>query len=436
MNRRDALKLVAAGAAGLGLNDAALAFPFGSTKKRELTAPQDAFLEDLTQAGCRYFWEEASDKTGQVRDRAMAQIPSSHGKESRRVSSVAATGFGLTALCIADWRGYLPRNDIRLRVLHTLQYHWEQMPQEHGFFYHYNDMETGTRAFKCELSSIDTCIFLCGALMAREYFKNTSGLGPQIAELATKIYDRVDFPWMLNKETQFSMGWTPEFGFLAVRWQHYCELMMLVLLAIGSNTHPIDGVYWQYFRRPIASYSGIRYISGPDPLFTHQFSHAWFDFRNLRDKFANYFDNSISATRAHRAFCLSMKQWYNDDYWGVSASDSQRGYQAWGGPPALGHIDGSVVPCATAGSVAFLPQECLRVLMSLRERYGKDAWGRYGFTDALRPSARWFNDDVLGIDQGIGVLMAENLRTEMIWATFMQADEIRLAITKSGLHTQ
>ncbi len=210
--------------------------------------------------------------------------------------------------------------------------------------------------------------------------------------------------------------------------------MMLYLLAMGSPTHPIDADCWQAWTRPKMSYAGFDYISAADPLFVHQYSHAWFDFRNKRDAYADYFANSVLATRAHEAFCLSLGKPYSADYWGISASDSQHGYTAWGGPPSHGGIDGSVVPYATAGSLPFLPDACMRVLRSLKDRYGKYAWGRYGFCDALHPDAQWYDPDVLGIDLGISIAMAENLRSGFVWTTFARNPEVAVAMQKAGFH--
>jgi hypothetical protein len=153
-----------------------------------------------------------------------------------------------------------------------------------------------------------------------------------------------------------------------------------------------------------------------------------------RDRYADYFANSILATRAHQAFCLSLGKPYSLDYWGISASDSQHGYTAWGGPPGFGGIDGSVVPNATSGALPFLPSACLRVLRSLQERYTKYAWGRYGFCDALHPDGQWYDPDVLGIDLGIGVLMAENLRSGFVWQTFAQNPEVPIAMQRADFH--
>ncbi|MDR3735391.1 MAG: glucoamylase family protein [Acidobacteriaceae bacterium] len=424
-SRRRALQMMGAVSASAALLNAQSLFA-APTGAATITPTEDAFLDDLERRGCQYFWEQAGTKTGQVRDRAV-----SAGKESRPATSIAATGFGLSALCIAHMHGYLPATDVRDRVLDTLRYHLEHLPHEHGFFYHFADIEHGKRLWQCEVSSIDTAIFLCGALTCRAYF---SGEGPdtQIRDLATKLYERVEWPWMLNNGSTFSMGWRPESGFIPARWAHYSELMMLYLLAIGSPTQPVPPQTWQNFTRPYIDYAGFHYISGNDPLFTHQYSHAWFDFRHQHDKYADYFANSILATRAHKAFCLSYKKMYSDDFWGVSASDSDHGYMVWGGPPVLRPIDGTVVPCAAAGSLPFLPKDCLRTLMSMKQKYSKYAWGRYGFCDAFHPDAQWYDPDVLGIDQGISVLMAENLRSGFIWDAFMKNPEAHSAMQKVG----
>jgi hypothetical protein len=394
-----------------------------------ISTEQDAFLDEMERRGCQYFWDHASAKTGQVKDRGKAT-----GPDPRKVASIAATGFGLTALCVADKRGYLPAGDIRARVLATLDYHAHKLKQDHGFYYHFSDMETGERMWNCEISSIDTSLFLCGVLMCRAYFTG-AGAEQQIRELATLIYERVDWPWMLNGGQPgaliYSMGYKPDSGFLNARWSTYSELMMIYLLGIGSPTHGVTAKTWAAFARPYIDYAGFHFISDRAPIFTHQYSHAWFDFRGRHDSFTDYFANSILATRAHKAFCLAHGKPYSDSYWGISASDSAHGYTVWGGPPAMGEIDGSVVPCAAAGSLVFMPQDCLAVLTALQKNYPK-AWGRYGFVDAFNGPAGWYDEDVLGIDQGIGVLMAENLRSRFIWDTFMKNPEAGKAMAAAG----
>lgn len=418
ISRRQILKLavIAAGCVGTPL-----AFAM-----RNLSSADEDFLEEMERRGTLFFWEQASPQTGQVLDRARHDLKGA--RDPRRMASTASTGFGLTALCIADRRGYLPHAQVVERVRTTLDWHLNQLPEEHGFYYHFSDVETGERVRGVEVSSIDTALLLCGVLTARAHFTDA-----RIQSLAGQIYERVDWPWMLNGGKCFSMGWHPESGFIQARWEKYCELMMIYLLAIGSSTHAVAPEYWHHFTRPMMHYAGYKYISGNDPIFTHQYSQAWFDFRGKRDVYANYFENSITATRAHKAFCLSLPQWYNEDYWGVTASDSAAGYTAWGGPPAQGHLDGTVVPSAAAGSLAFVPGDCLPMLRALRLQWGKRAWGRYGFVDAFHPADNWYDPDVLGIDQGISVLMAENLRSGFVWNTFMRNPECAKAMKLAGL---
>jgi hypothetical protein len=387
----------------------------------------DQLLDEIQRATFKFFWNETHPDTGQVKDRALL-----NGKDTRTMSSIAATGFGLTALCIGDSRGYAKRLDILKRVRTTLRFISDKLPSVHGFFYHFVDMNTGARWEKVELSSIDSSLLLCGVLTARHYFQD-----PEIEDLATKIYDRVDWPWMLNDGPTFSMGWTPENGFLKARWEHFCELMMIYLLGIGSPTHPVSPDTWKAWTRPTVTFQGLTYISGNDPIFTHQYSQAWFDFRNKKDAYANYFENSVIATKAHKLFCLSLSKEfpdYTENLWGISASDYVKGYTAWGGPPAQGPIDGTIVPCATGGSLPFLFEDCIRVLRNIRAAYAAKGWGLYSYVDAFNPLTGWYDTDVLGIDLGITMVMAENHRTGLVWNTFMKNSEARDAMAKVGFH--
>jgi hypothetical protein len=408
-----------------GLHGANLFALLPQTKPYRGTDEQ--LLDEIQRGSFKFFWNETNPKTGQVKDRALLN---GNGNDKRTMSSIAATGFGLAALCIGDARGYGNSAEIKERVRTTLRFLWNDTPQVHGFFYHFIDMNSGKRWGDVELSSIDSSLLLCGVLTARQYF-----LDAEIQDLATKIYDRVDWPWMLNGGRTFSMGWHPESGFLKARWEHYCELMMIYLLAIGSSTHPVPAETWNAWKRPTITYQGITFISGDDPIFTHQYSQAWYDFRKKKDAYTNYYENSVLATKAHKLFCLSLKEKfpdYSDDLWGISASDYVKGYTAWGGPPPQGPIDGSIVPCATGGSLPFLFDDCMRVLRTIRAQYSEKVWGPYSFTDAFNPLIQWYDPDVLGIDLGITMVMAENHRTGLVWDTFMKNPEARTAMDRAG----
>ncbi|HUY82072.1 MAG TPA: glucoamylase family protein [Acidobacteriaceae bacterium] len=394
----------------------------------QISKEAEVLLDDLEGRGCDYFYNEVSPKSGLVRDHAPLLGPS-----FSRISSIAATGFGLSALCIAARRNYLLPNLCEARVEKTLAFLLEECPQEHGFLYHYIDLESGERLFGSELSSIDTSLLLCGVLLCRQYFSGNS----RIEALATAFYRRIDWPWMMNGGKALAMGWLPDQGFLSHRWDIYAELLLMYLMAIGSPTHPIPAQTWNELERPVIEYGGIQYISGVAPLFIHQYAHAWCDFRNKRDLHTNYFTNSIAATRCHQLWCLVLGRkypWINQDMWGITASESKAGYRAWGGPPSMGPLDGTLVPCATAGSLPFLPAECSHVLLSIKRNFGDKVYRRYGFVDAFNPKTKWFAEDVLGIDQGISVLMAENLRTGFVWEYFMKNTEITHAMDEVQFH--
>jgi len=401
-----------------------------------LTRADVALLEDLSRRAFRYFLEQADPQTGLVRDRARTDGSPIASETGRDVASIAATGFGLTALCAGAERGWLARGEARERARTTLRFFAERAYHNHGWFYHWMNLRTGERAWRSEVSSIDTALLLGGVLTARQCFRED----PSVVRLATLIYERVDFQWMLDGHPVFlSHGWHPETGFIPHRWRDYSEQLMLILLAVGSPTHPITPAAWRAFERKWITYAGYHYLNAHPPLFIHQYSPAWVDFRGRQEgwyPFVNYFENSAKATRAHRQFCIDLSKEfaaYGPDVWGISASDSERGYLAWGGPPRDPAVDGTVVPYAAAGSLAFTPDISLAALRALKEKYGEKTYGRYGFADAFNPNTGWVDTDVIGIDQGITLLAAENLRDGLVWRHFMKNREITRALDLVGL---
>ena len=418
---------------------AAAAPPRASADAREgyaLTRDDKALLEDLSRRAFLYFVEHADARTGLVLDRARtsgeAHPP---GHPSHNIASSAATGFGLTALCVGAERGWMARGEARARVLKTLRFFAHDAPREHGWFLHWMDAATGERRWQSEYSSIDTALLLAGVLTARQCFREDA----EVVRLAAEIYERVDFQWMLNGHpTLLSHGWRPENGFIKTRWDTYSEHLILQLLAVGSPSHPVTPRAWRAWTRKRITYAGHTYMSD-GPLFIHQYTQAWADLRDWRESwypFTNYFENSAKATRAHRQFCMDLAREfpaYGPEVWGISASDSERGYVAWGGPPRDPAIDGTVVPYAAAGSLMFTPDISLPALRALKERYGEKTYGRYGFTDAFNPNNGWVNPDVIGIDQGITLLSAENLRDRLVWRHFMRNGEIHRALRLVGM---
>ena len=383
------------------------------------------FLYELECLTFRYFWEQANPETGLVKDRCNVRTQTDNGV----VASIAATGFGLTSLCIAEEEGFVLRDQAIERVVATLRSLWKKLPNHRGFFYHWANINTGERIWDSEISSVDTAILLCGVLSCREHFRDA-----EVTRIANEVLNRVEWTWLSEDTSLLSHGWTPEFGFLPSRWDYYSELMMMYLLALGSSSHPLRAETWNAWKRLTFEYDGLRYIGSFAPLFVHQYSQAWFDFRGKRDRYADYFQNSAIATDVHRRFCIELASQfptYSDDLWGITASDSDKGYVIWGGPPAVGPIDGTVVPSASAGSLPFLPQPTMRVLRAIRTRYSQ-AWCQYGFVNAFNPLKNWYDTDVVGIDTGITMLMAENVRTGFVWNTFMKTPEAQRGMEKAG----
>jgi hypothetical protein len=394
------------------------------------------FLGELAKRSVAYFVEHASLITGMVKDRAPNFI-SNPVQPNHSPASIAATGFCLAALCIGVEREYISRDSARKQVLRTLKYFAKDAFHNHGWFYHFMNADTGERSGHSEVSSIDTALLVSGMLTAKQYFRND----PEIRRLADLVYRRLDFHWMLNGDKHLlSHGWRPESGFIRSRWDTYCEHMVLYLLGLGSPTYPLPAESWYAWARPEVSFGEYKYISG-GPLFTHQYSHAWADFRSRREdtpRKTNWFDNSIIATRANRDLCLSLagKLGYSSEAWGVTASDSATGYRNWGGPGSAGVLDGTVVPCAAGGSLMFTPDICIPALRSMYGKYTDRLYQRYGFSDAFNPKTDWTDKEVLGIDLGITMLSAENLRTGNVWRWFMANPEMPKAMKLAWLERE
>lgn len=420
---------------------------------------QLAFLDTLQRRTFDWFWETTNPANGLVPDRW----------PTRSFSSVAAVGFGLTAYAVGVERGWITRDQARDRVLTTLRFFWNA-PQgtassgvtgNRGFFYHFLDMDTGRRFATVELSTIDTGLLLGGVLFCREYFDRPHPVEMEIRAFADSLFLRVDWAWALDGEPSLSMGWRPdpapyqnERGFITSRWIGYNEAMILYAMAVGSPTHPIPASSWNAWT------SGYRWdrFQGQDfvqfgPLFGHQYSHVWIDFRGIQDSYMrgrgiDYFENSRRATLSQRAYAIANPGGWRDysaDIWGLTASDgpldttmvvdgrSRSFHTYWARGAGAQEItdDGTLAPTAAAGSVPFAPEITIPALIAMREKYGDDLFAQYGFLDAFNPTLRtpgiplrhgrivpgtmWVDGDYLGIDQGPILLMIENYRTELVW---------------------
>lgn len=376
-----------------------------------------------------FFWEQAntdpdSPGYGLVRDR----YPGSPG-----ISSIAAVGFALTAYPIGVEKGYISREQAAERVEGTLDT-LLRLDREHGFFYHFLDMETGRRAWQSEVSSIDTAILLMGVLTAGEYFSGA------IQAKAEQIYAEVEWPWFLDTSRQmFYMAYRPEKGFEG-HWDFYAEQLMLYVLAAGSPTHPTDEQPYYRFTRHVARYGqGEPFIhSWFGSLFTYQFSHAWLDFRGTSDREGvDWFTNSVRAAQAHYDYAVTMQPKFKTLgplAWGLSACDGPEGYEGTYGAPPSGYdnkahkVDDTVPPYAAIASMPFLPAEATQAMLNYYSI--PRLKGRYGFLDAYNLSRDWYATDVIGIDKGIALLMLANAENDLVYHIAMNNPHLRRGLER------
>lgn len=371
-----------------------------------------------------FFWNEANPANGLVKDRA-----GNFEKDKYEAASIASVGFALASLPAAVERKWIDRKKARGRALAALSFFADRAETVNGFYYHFLGMQSGKRIWKSELSSIDTAIFLAGAIVAREYFQD-----PKITDTVNRIYGRMDFEWMMNGGDTLSMGWKPESGFLKDRWSHYNEGILLTLLAMGAPKYSVPPAIWDAITRRKGEYGGIAVISHP-PLFTHQYPQLFLDLRDKHDAYADYFENSKNATLANHKFCsLESKRCktYAKGYWGLTACDGPKGYKAYGAEPGGALSDGTVAPTGAITSIMFTPEISLAFLEKLYAEEKDWLWGRYGFADSFNLASKWKSPDVIGIDQGGILLGIENYRTGLIWKLFQQAPEVKRALQLAG----
>jgi len=346
------------------------------------------------------------------------------------ITSIAATGFYLSALSVGTERGWIDFDDAYNRARTTLQTLYHTTPNVHGFFYHFlNSDGTPSAEPFLEVSSIDTSILIVGALQAGEYF------GGEIKDLADNIYRRVEWDWMFDVNVNlFRQAWTEANGFQGY-YNAYSEAILLYLIAIGSPTHPVPADSFYGLHRPKGNYAGPDFIFTPGgELFTYQYPHAWFDFRNTNDALGvDWWQNSVEAILANRRYAIDNSGFgYNEYVWGLTACDGPDGYHAYGAQPAYWNFhDGTIAPTGIGGSVAFAPDVAVPSLKYLYSRHGDDIWSDYGFVDSFNLNYGWVDPYYISIDQGVMLLMLENLQSELIWNTFMSNEHVLRALSRT-----
>jgi len=418
----------------------ALAFAAAAPVRAQTTA---ALLDTLQHTAFDFFWNEVNPANGLIRDR---NAPGSN------FSSIASVGFGLSAIPIGVDHGWITREQAAARVHRTLLTFYNG-PQGtaalgtigyKGFFYHFLRMDTATRfSTDIELSSIDSALLFAGMLDARQYFDSASDTTEvAIRAMADSIYHRADWNFMRNFNPGIMMGWKPGLGFLNFgQWIGYNEAMILYVLALGSPSRPVPASAWGAWTSgyQYQTHYGYSFVICP-PLFTHQYSHCWIDFREIADAYMrtrgfDYFENSRRATLAQREYCIANPLGaigYSDSLWGLTAGDGPFGYEARGAPPAQ-NDDGTITPTAAISSIVFTPDESIAFIHHMWNHYRPALWGGYGWRDGFNLSiGPWYATDVIGIDQGPILMMIENHLNGRPWQRFMSHPAIALGLERAG----
>ena len=415
----------------------------------------DALLDALQHAAFGYFLEAANPLNGLIADNSRPNAP----------VSIAVVGFALSVYPVAVERGWMARADALERSLAALRFFRDsdqsggpEATGYNGFYYHFLDFDSGARVWRSELSMVDTALLIAGALTARMYFTSDAAGEIALRDLVDKLYRRIDWHWAQNGKATIMQGWKPECGFLHYGWEGYNEAIVLYVLALGSPTHPIEG---DCYRAWTATYQWEN-LYGHDflyagPLFVHQFSHAWIDFRGIRDRFmrekrCDYFENSRRATEVQREYARRNPHGfvgYDENCWGLTACDgpSQRlpelaheprwsfGYAARGVP--YGPDDGTLGGWAALASLPFAPEIALCAARNMLERY-PEMLSAHQYASSFNPTldsadrGAWVSAGHFGLDQGIVVMMIENHRTELIWRLMRDCPYVGIGLRRAG----
>jgi hypothetical protein len=415
----------------------------------------EALLDRFQRAAFEYFLQHVNAENGLVADRSRPGAP----------ASIAVAGFALSCYSVAVERGWMPRTDAAARTLVMLRFFSNSEQSEapdatghKGFYYHFLDLKTGKRVWQSELSLVDSTFLLAGILTASTYFDESNQVESEIRKLADRLYRRMDWRWAQNGKSSVSQGWKPECGFLHYGWEGYDEAAILYVLGLASPTHPLSDDSFQTWTSTYQweNIYGYNFLYA-GPLFTHEYSHAWIDFRKIQDRFmreknSDYFENTRRAICVQREYARRNPHdfaGYSENFWGLTASDGPGrkvvridgrvrqflGYAARGVP--FGPDDGTISPSLAFTSLPFAPEIALATIRHFCERFPNITDG-YRIPGAFNPTLTdtkpdgWISEGYFGLDQGMIVLMIENYRSELVWKLMRKCLYIRSGLRSAG----
>jgi hypothetical protein len=425
--------------------------------KYPLTNEQNILLDSIEYHSFLYFLNERNPDNGLVKDRSTIWSP----------ASIAAIGFAIPVYAIGSERGWISRSEAAKFTLTILRFFYNsvQSPDTNatgykGFYYHFLRMNSGTREWNCELSSVDTGLLMMGILFSRNYFNDENNTEKEIYSLADSLIRRLDWnffemPDGNDQAYTISMGWRPEQGLHHMGWKGYNEALFLYILASGCGMKNVKLSYntWLSSYNWMTPYPGLSHLVFP-PLFGHIFSQCFIDLRGIQDKYMkkkgiDYFENSRRAAYTQRQYSVQNPGgWtdYDSLCWGISACDGPgekynrdgRKFLSYAGrgtsgPELVYFDDGTIAPYAAISSIVFAPEIVFPTINFFNENFVDNGlWGPYGYYDAFNPTAGWYDSEYLGIDQGPIVLMIENFRSGLVWNYIMKDLIIQHGLKRLG----
>jgi len=424
------------------------------------TSKQLKIIDSIQFRSFKYFVEQTNPANGLVKDRSTGSSP----------ASIAAAGFALPVYAVGVQHGWISKKDAADKTIKLFKFLLDSEQSNNpdatgyrGFYYHFLKMSDGKREWNSELSTIDTGLLLAGIIFARNYYSGDNPSEEYLRRMADSLIGRVDWDFFTLSDSgkyanTLSLGWSPEKGFEPIGWVGYNEALIMYIIAAGMQMKDVDKAYnrWLSFYDWRNPYPDIKFVSFP-PLFGHQFSHIFIDFRNIADDYMrkknlDYFKNSQLAVEVQRRYAIENPlgwKGYDSLTWGLTACDGPGPdynyddkvfywYTARGtsGPDLIQNDDGTIAPTAAASSIAFAPQIVIPTIMNFYDKYGKKGlWGRYGFYDAFNPTVNWFDKDYIAIDQAPIVLMIENWRNGFVWNYVMMDKIIKTGLERLGFKT-
>ena len=417
-------------------------------KETAATAPlsDEQLLDSIQYRTFQYFWDGAEPNSGMACERI--HTDGIYPENDQSVVTSGGSGFGVMAIIVAIDRGFITR-EAGVERLTKIAGFLKKADRFHGAWPHWMFGETGkVKPFGQKDNGgdiVETAFLVQGLICAKNYMNPEIPEEKALSEKLAKLCNEVEWSWYQNGKPALYWHWSPTYNWeMNFAIEGYNECLIAYVLGASSSTYPlspeayhqswargggINGETTKYGFTLKLKHNGAEEFGGP--LFWSHYSYLGLDPRNLKDQYANYWDETRNHVMIDYQYCLENPKGfkgYGADCWGLTASYSVNGYNAHMPSNDLGVIS----PTAALSSFPYSPEESMRAARYFYEKLGDKLWGTYGFYDAFSETENWFPKQYLAIDQGLIVVMIENYRSQLLWNLFMQDENIQNGLTILG----